>query len=102
MLCLNTHLLAKNLVCEAALCLIQDETIKNVNVSEIHWRYLVVSWCCESPNDVTFRLFCVSHSHKVQVFIQPLKILISANECYISVGLSVPTNSLTNFDLIMQ
>ena len=28
-------------------------------------------------------LFCVSHYHKVQVFIQPLKILISANECKI-------------------
>ena len=33
---------------------------------------------------------------------QPLQILISANECKISVGLSVPTNSLTNFDLIKQ
>ena len=30
---------------------------------------------------------------------QPLQILISANECKISVGLSVPTNSLTTFDL---
>ena len=58
----------------------------------------VVSWCCGSPNDVTFSLFCVSHYHKVQVFIQPLQILISANECKISVGLSVPTNSLTNVD----
>ena len=65
------------------------------------WK-LVVSWCCGSPNDVTFRLFCVSHYHKVQVFIQPLQILISANECKISVDLSVPTNSLTNFDLIKQ
>ena len=64
--------------------------------------FLVVSWCCGSPNDVTFRPFCVSHYHKVQVFIQPLQILISANECKISVGLSVPTNSLTNFDLIKQ
>ena len=62
----------------------------------------VVSWCCGSPNDVTFRPFCVSHYHKVQVFIQPLQILISANECKMSVGLSVPTNSLTNFDLIKQ
>ena len=62
----------------------------------------VVSWCCESPNDVTFRPFCVSHYHKVQVFIQPLQILFSANECKISVGLSVPTNSLTTFDLIKQ
>ena len=62
----------------------------------------VVSWCCGSPNDVTFRPFCVSHYHKVQVFIQPLQILFSANECKMSVGLSVPTNSLTNFDLIKQ
>ena len=30
---------------------------------------------------------------------KPLQILISANECKISVGLSVPTNSLTTFDL---
>ena len=61
---------------------------------------LVVSWCCRSPNDVTFSLFCVSHYHKVQVFIQPLQILISANECKTSVGLAVPINSLTNFNLI--
>ena len=60
----------------------------------------VVSWCCGSPNDVTFSLFCVSHYHKVQVFIQPLQILISENECKISFGLSVPTNSVKNFDLI--
>ena len=65
-------------------------------------RVVVVSWCCGSPNDVTFRPFCVSRYHKVQVFIQPLQILISANECKISVGLSVPTNSLTTFDLIKQ
>ena len=39
--------------------------------------------CWGSPNDVTFSLFCVSHYHKVQVFIQPLQILISANECKI-------------------
>ena len=62
----------------------------------------VVSWCCGSPNDVTFRAFSVSHYHKVQVFIQPLQILFLANECKISVGLSVPTNSLTTFDLIKQ
>ena len=62
----------------------------------------VVSWCCGSPNDVTFRAFSVSHYHKVQVFIQPLQILFSANECKISVGLSVPTNLLTNFDLFTQ
>ena len=66
------------------------------------WANAVVSWCCGSPNDVTFSLFCASHYHKVQVFIQPLQILISANECKISVGLSAPTNSLTNFDLIKQ
>ena len=30
---------------------------------------------------------------------QPLQILIWANECKIFVGLSVPTNSLTTFDL---
>ena len=65
-------------------------------------RLTVVSWCCGSPNDVTFRAFSVSHYHKVQVFIQPLQILFSANECKISVGLSVPTNSLTTFDLIKQ
>ena len=65
-------------------------------------QFLVVSWCCGSPNDVTFRPFCVSHYHKVQVFIQPLQILFSANECKISVGLSVATNSLTTFDLIEQ
>ena len=63
---------------------------------------VVVSWCCESPNDVTFRPFCVSHYHKVQVFSQPLQILFSTNECKISVSLSVPTNSLTTFDLIKQ
>ena len=64
--------------------------------------FLVVSWCCGSPNDVTFRPFCVSHYHKVQVFIQTLQILISANECKISVGLSVQTNSLTTFDLMKR
>ena len=48
------------------------------------------------------RLFCASHYHEVQVLIQPSQILISANECKISAGLSVPTNSLTNFDLIKQ
>ena len=62
--------------------------------------HLVVSWCCGSPNDVTFSLFCASLHHKVQVLIQPSQILISANECKIYFGLSVPTNSLTNFDLI--
>ena len=42
MLCLSTHLFVKNLVCEAALCLIQDQsifseekwTIKYVNMSD--------------------------------------------------------------------
>ena len=62
----------------------------------------VVSWCCGSPNDVTFSLFCAFHYPKVQVFIPSLQIFISANECKISVGLSVPTNSLTNFDLIKR
>ena len=57
---------------------------------------------CGSPNDVTFSLFCVSHYHKVQVFIQPLQILISANERKIYVGLSVPTNSLTTFNSIKR
>ena len=56
----------------------------------------VVSWCCGSPNDVTFSLFCAFHYPKVQVFITSLQIFISANECKISVGLSVLTNSLTN------
>ena len=56
----------------------------------------------DHPNDVTFSLFCVSHYYKVQVFIQPLQILISENECKISVGLSVPTNSLTTFNLIKR
>ena len=60
-----------------------------------HTNTLVVSWCCGSSNDVTFSLFCVSHYHKVQVFIQLLQILISANECKISVGLSVPKNQAT-------
>ena len=67
-----------------------------------HTNTLVVSWCCGSPNDVTFSLFCVSHYHKVQVFIQRLQILISANECKISVGLSVPTSSLTTFNSIKR
>ena len=67
-----------------------------------HTHKLVVSWCCGSPNDVTFSLFCVSHYHKVQVFIQPLQILISAKECKISVGFSVPSNSLTTFNLIKR
>ena len=42
-------------------------------------------------------VFCVSHYHKVQVYIQPLQIVISANKCKISLGLSVPTKSLTTF-----
>ena len=33
---------------------------------------------------------------------QPLQMLIWVNECKIFVGLSVPTNSLTNFDLIKR
>ena len=62
--------------------------------------FSVVSWWCRSPIDVTFSLFCASHYHKDQVFIQPLQILISTNKCKISVSLSVPTNSLTTFNLI--
>ena len=76
--------------------------INVVFIDSISYTCWVVSWCCGSPNDVTFSLFCVSHYHKVQVFIQPLQILISANECKISVGLSVPTNSLTTFNLIKR
>ena len=62
--------------------------------------FSVVSWCCRSPIDVTFSLFCASHYNKDQVFIQPLQILISTNKCKIPVGLSVPTNSRTTFNLI--
>ena len=36
-------------------------------------RRMVVSWCCGSPNDVTFRPFCVSHHHKVHQMTSPLE-----------------------------
>ena len=81
-LCLSTHLFVKNLVCEAALCLIQDQSI----FSEEKWTIKYVNMSL-LQHCLSQQLRRNSTSYKKQsekyftVKQQPLQIYITLNSC---------------------